>query len=184
MFRPGNERIVSLGSFSKILAPGIRIGWMHTTSKTIERIAAYGVLASAGGVSPVTSLTLAELLDSGAQGEVMAALNRAYHSRRRALCGALQEGMPPWVGFDAPSGGFFAWLTFPRQFDMSALRERAAAAGIEFYTGDVFSCELGYGNCMRLAFTYYPEPVLSDSGRRLCEVVRNHSPIQRISDAK
>ncbi|AOI46315.1 PLP-dependent aminotransferase family protein [Burkholderia oklahomensis] len=171
MYRHGDERIVSVGSFSKILAPGVRLGWMHASAAVVERLAGSGELLSAGGVSPITARVVADLLARGEQQAILDELNAIGTTRRLALSQALRETLPARVRFREPSGGYFAWLDCPASLDMGELRRRALAAGIAFHTGDVFSCRSAHGNGIRLAFTYYPEDVLLAAGRRLGDLI-------------
>ncbi|MBU9167232.1 2-aminoadipate transaminase [Burkholderia sp. SJZ115] len=171
MYRHGDERIVSVGSFSKILAPGVRLGWLHGSAALLDRLAGSGELLSAGGVSPITARVVADLLARGEQQAILDELNDIGAARRLALSRALRERLPAGVRFHEPSGGYFAWLDCPASLDMAELRRRALAAGVAFHTGDAFSCIGAHGNGIRLAFTYYPEAVLREAGRRLGELI-------------
>ena len=86
--------VVRLGSFSKSLAPGLRLGWFDAPAELRERLAAAGVIESGGCVSQFSASVVAALLEAGAYGAHVAALRLAYASRRDALAGALRERLP------------------------------------------------------------------------------------------
>ena len=83
-----------LGSFSKSLAPGLRLGWFDAPATLRERLAASGVVESGGCVSQFSASVVAALLEAGAYGAHVAALRLAYASRRDALAGALSGRLP------------------------------------------------------------------------------------------
>ena len=105
--------VVRLGSFSKSLAPGLRLGWFDAPAALRDALAAAGMVESGGCVSQFSAHVVAALLEAGAYGAHVAALRIAYASRRDALAGALGEQLPAGCRLTVPSGGFFLWLTLP-----------------------------------------------------------------------
>ena len=103
--------VVRLGSFSKSLAPGLRLGWIDAPSALRERLSADGVLESGGCVSQFSAHLVAALLAAGAYGAHVTMLRLAYASRRDALAAALREHLPAGCEFALPAGGFFLWVT-------------------------------------------------------------------------
>ncbi len=162
--------VVRLGSFSKSLAPGLRLGWLDAPAELRERLAAAGVIESGGCVSQFSASVVAALLEAGAYGAHIAALRLAYASRRDALAGALREGLPAGCHLTVPSGGFFLWLTLPPGLLASDLLPAAERHGVAFAPGRRF-CTDGDDRSLRLAFSLYDEASLAEGGRRLAVAI-------------
>lgn len=125
----GEAPVVRLGSFSKTLAPGLRVGWINASAGPLERLAAAGVLKSGGCVSQFGGSVVARLLASGGYDQHVAELRRTYASRRDALAAALREHLPAGCSFATPAGGFFIWLTLPAGLAATVLLPMAEARG-------------------------------------------------------
>ncbi len=167
--------IVSIGSFSKILAPGLRLGWLQADPRHIRRIAACGLLDSGGGLNPYTSGIVGSAIELGLAQEHLALLKATYRARLGALCKALRAELPSEVRFREPEGGFFVWLEFPPAIDTAALLPRALERGLEFMPGPRFSHRDGLRHGMRLSFAYFEIPDLEEGARRLGRLVREFS---------
>ena len=158
--------VVRLGSFSKSLAPGLRLGWIDAPADLRERLAADGVLESGGCVSQFSAHLAAALLAAGAYGAHVAMLRLAYASRRDALAAALREHLPAGCAFTVPAGGFFLWVTLPPGLTASALLPVAERHRVGFAPGRRF-CADGDDRSLRLAFSLYDEASLAEGARRL-----------------
>ena len=174
-FIPSAPGILSIGSFSKILAPGLRLGWLQAAPAVIARFVGCGLLDSGGGLNPFTSGIVRSALEIGRVGETLAFLKRTYAARLRALCSALREQLPAGVHFTEPAGGFFVWLTLPEGADTTALRAAALAENVDFMPGARFSSRDGLKNRLRLSFAYYDVPELARGAERLARVLRTAS---------
>jgi 2-aminoadipate transaminase len=161
--------VLSLGSFSKILAPGLRLGWIQGAPPLLRRLATCGFLDSGGGLAPFTSAVVGSLLERGAQEKHLRKLRQAYGSRARALAAACSKllGTPEQL----PAGGFFLWLRLPGIADTEALLPEARAAGVTFAPGSRFSTRGGQRDFLRLSFSYYGVPQLEEGVARLAEAV-------------
>ncbi|MCX6362754.1 MAG: PLP-dependent aminotransferase family protein [Actinobacteria bacterium] len=162
----GDAPVVRLGSFSKTLAPGLRVGWINASAGLLERLAAAGVLESGGCVSQFAASIVGRLLAAGDYDHHVAKLRRTYASRRDALSAALRQHLPAGCGFAVPAGGFFIWLTLPPGLLATELLPTAEAHGVAFAPGARF-CSDGDDRSLRLAFSLYDEAALSESARRL-----------------
>jgi DNA-binding transcriptional MocR family regulator len=171
-FIPSAPGILSIGSFSKILAPGLRLGWLQAAPAAIERFVGCGLLDSGGGLNPFTSGIVRSALETGRVGETLALLKETYTARLRALCAALRGQLPPGVQFTEPSGGFFVWLALPGGTDSSALRAAALAENVDFMPGERFSSRGALKDRLRLSFAYYDAPDLARGAERLARVLR------------
>ena len=163
--------VLSLGSFSKILAPGLRLGWVQADPRLLARLSQCGLLDSGGGLNPFTSALVGSALERGLVGQHLEALRREYGARARALSAALRVRLPPGSTFAEPAGGFFVWLTLPPGGDSRKLLSRGIAKGVSFVPGTRFSSREGLGDSLRLSFSYYDAELLIEGVRRLAPLV-------------
>ena len=163
--------VVRLGSFSKSLAPGLRVGWIDARPDLLKHLRAAGMIDSGGCPSQFSATVVAELLRGGAFETHVEGLRRAYASRRDALAAALREELPAGCRFSVPAGGFFIWLTLPEGVRATELLPRAEAHGVAFAPGARF-CSDGDDSSLRLAFSLYGEATLAEGARRLGAALR------------
>src|SRR5258708_23820296 len=106
------EHVISVNSFSKILAPGLRLGWVHANREIIQRLISSSLLDSGGGMNPFTSAVVHGLIESGGLEQNIANLRREYTLRLSAMDAALEQHLPAarWL---PPHGGFFFWVNLP-----------------------------------------------------------------------
>jgi len=169
-----STRVVRLGSFSKILAPGLRLGWMEADADLAPRAMDSGMLDSGGGVNHLTAHIVADYLRRGLLDAHVAGLRAAYRARRDRLMTALRRHLPSAYSFDAPGGGYFVWVRAPDGVDTTRLLTRAEAAGVSYVPGALFHGDGGDGvdrRHLRLSFSLL-SPVEMDEGvRRLASVL-------------
>ena len=163
----GHEHVMSLGTFSKILSPGLRLGWVHAAPAVLARLAGTGVVSSGGGLNPFTSALVTEVIRSGDLAANIAMLRAEYAARLGALDGALHEHLPPGLSWQRPTGGYFVWLTLPTHLDGAAIRRGCRTAGVDFREGALFSAAGGQHSAIRLAFSYYTATDLAEGVQRL-----------------
>jgi DNA-binding transcriptional MocR family regulator len=171
-----SNMVLGLGSFSKILAPGLRLGWVQAAPRHIQRLVASGLLDSGGGLNPFTSALVRVVLEEGWGDEYLERLHTTYRQRIRALHAALQTQLGSVVTYAAPTGGYFFWLRLPETVDGEALLQHAAAHKVSFRPGVRFSGQGGLRHYIRLSFAYYEDAQLAEGVRRLREVVREVYP--------
>jgi DNA-binding transcriptional MocR family regulator len=128
--------VVSIGSFTKILAPGLRVGWLEAAPTLLERISSRGYLTSGGSVAPFASDIVAELLDAGDQQEVLKALKADYQRSAAAMCAAV-SGTRCLELATVPDGGYFAWVRLPEGIRATELLPVAERHGVVFLPGPV-----------------------------------------------
>ena len=162
-----NAPIISLGSFSKILAPGLRLGWIQTGSQLMEQLTTCGLLDSGGGLNPFTSNLVRSAIELGLQQEQLGLLKNTYASRLKTLSSALKRDLGSLLSFDEPAGGFFIWAALPEEFDAAELKAAAEIAGVGYLPGSRCSPAGGLKNWMRLSFAYYGSEELEEGSRRL-----------------
>lgn len=161
-----NNRVISLGSFSKILAPGLRLGWIEAAPALLDRLANSGLLQSGGGLNPFTAEIVRSLLEQSWQDEFLAHLKTVYLSRAAALSQALRHYLPD-AQFTEPDGGFFIWVKLPQVADTAILLERLRPYHVAYHPGSKFSAEQGLRQHLRLSFAFYDETTLAEGVRRL-----------------
>jgi 2-aminoadipate transaminase len=159
--------IISLGSFSKILAPGLRLGWIQAAPALLERLVMCGLVQSGGGLNPFTSGVVRSILELGLQRAHLEWLKATYKRRAAALSQALQRELRPDVSFTVPEGGFFIWLKLPSSVDATQMLSSAGRHKVGFQPGAKFSSSQGLHNRIRLSFAYYDEQHLRQGATRL-----------------
>jgi len=166
-----SAKVISLGSFSKILAPGLRLGWLQAAPALVERIVQCGLLDSGGGLNPFTSGVVRSAMELGLMDENLTLLKETYSRRMQTMGAALRSRLPASARFIDPAGGFFIWLSLPEGTDTLDLLAKAKSRNVEFMPGSKFSSRQGLKNCLRLSFAYYDTPELLEGVERLAAVV-------------
>jgi DNA-binding transcriptional MocR family regulator len=144
--------VLSNGSFSKILGPGMRCGWIESRGDLPEKLAQSAYARSGGGMNHFTTGILLSLIQSGAQARLLDRLRDTYRQRCNALCDALEESMPSAATFHRPDGGFFVWVTLPEGTDtLAALDACQTQAGVRYQPGAWFG---DAHSSLRLSFAH------------------------------
>ncbi len=165
--------VARLGSFSKSLAPGMRVGWITAGRDLIARIRTCGVMDSGGGPNQLAAMTVAAYCEDGAFEPQVARFREAYRARRDALMSALAAHLPAGWQARMPAGGFFVWVRLPAGMSSEALLPVAEAAGMSFVPGRRFFCDSRNGDdALRLAFTLYSPAQLETAAVRLAQAMR------------
>ncbi len=159
--------ILSIGTFSKILAPGMRLGWIHGSTERLGALANSGLILSGGGLNPVTSTLATAMMRRGWQQEYLEWLRATFARRAAVMVAALREHMPPWVDYDIPTGGYFVWLRLPTDADGRALRVLANSHGVDVRHGAQFSPTGALGNHLRLSYSFYDDEDIAEGVARL-----------------
>jgi 2-aminoadipate transaminase len=166
--------IFSIGSFSKILAPGLRLGWIQANQALLHRLVKSGLLESGGGLNPFTSKLVQSALELGLQLDHLIKLKTVYGQRMVFLSAALRRHLGSSASFSEPNGGFFIWLRLPEQIDAEAFLSEARRHNVSFQPGVRFSSRQSLKNYVRLCFSFYDTPELETAASRLADVLRNH----------
>ncbi len=164
------EGVVYLGSFSKTIASGLRVGWAVAPHGVREKL----VLAAEAAIlcpSNYTQLTVSEYLATQPWREQIKTFREVYRERRDALLESLQALMPEGTTWTIPAGGFYSWLTLPEGLDATAMLPRAVANLVAYVPGTGFYVDGQGRQNMRLSYCY-PEPERIREGvRRLAAVI-------------
>jgi 2-aminoadipate transaminase len=158
--------IISLGSFSKILAPGLRLGWIQTDPQHLQALVTCGLLDSGGGLNPFTSGIVRGLVETGGLKAHIAQLCATYQRRAAAMEAALRKHLPT-AFYRAPQGGYFFWVKLPGVEDAEALLKRAETYQVSYRPGGRFSSRGGLRDYVRLCFAFYEAERLEEGMARL-----------------
>ena len=165
------ERTLHLGSFSKIFAPGFRIGWILGPEPLLEQI--YVCKQCLDLCPPVLDQYMAcEFMASGMLDANLAKTIVEYRRRRDLMVSLLEKYMPEGVSWTYPEGGLFLWLTLPEGIDTVALYDRALSAGVAYVAGSFFYTDGSHRNTMRMNFSFIDEAKMEPGIRLLASLVR------------
>jgi 2-aminoadipate transaminase len=166
----GGERVTYASSFSKTVAPGLRIGWFVLPAELAQRLEERAVSTY---ISPpfVTQATVHELLERGSFAPNLERIRGLLRSRRDAMLEALGRELAGRASWSRPEGGYFVWAELP--VETAALLERAEARGVTFVKGaDFFPASSGGGTrAARLAFSYESPSSISEGVSVLASLV-------------
>ncbi len=162
--------VVYLGSFSKTLAPGLRVGWALAPPGVRDKL----VLATEAAMlshSMFAQLAVDRYLATQPWDDQLKVFREMYRDRRDAMLGSLAAQMPAGVTWTRPAGGFFVWVTLPGGIDTNTMLPRAVNARVVFVPGTGFYADGNGHNAMRLSYCH-PSPERIRTGvTRLASVV-------------
>lgn len=165
--------VVYTGTFSKIVAPALRTGWITGPSELIGVIAKAKQAADLHS-SAIDQRALYELLQHFDIEAHIRIISREYHSRMKLLAGELSTARWKAASFREPRGGMFLWLELPSGINTSRLLPYAVEQGVAFVPGEVFYAANPLKNAMRLNFTHTPPELLPAAVRRLEAALENY----------
>ncbi|MDH3598844.1 MAG: PLP-dependent aminotransferase family protein [Candidatus Tectomicrobia bacterium] len=163
--------VISLGSFSKILAPGLRLGWVQANPAIIQRFIAAGMTASGGGLNHFVSTLVHAVLERDLLTSNIATLRAAYSERVQALAAALQTRLPHEISFAIPGGGYFFWLNCQPAINTETLLPLAQKAGVSYRPGPGFSPSKEFTQSLRVSFALYEVDALEQAVERLAQAL-------------
>ena len=173
-----DEEVIYLGTFSKIFAPGLRLGWVVAPRPILGKLLLAKQAADLCG-SAYTQLTAERYFGGTRWRRVLQDLTRTYAERRDAMVAALEEHFPAEARFTVPEGGFFVWVEMPAFLDLKSILAEAVEHGVTYVPGDAFFPDGRGRNCMRLAFCYAEPEAINEGIRRLAEVLEDRLELYR-----
>ena len=164
------ERTLYLGSFSKVFAPGFRLGWILGAPELLDQI--YVCKQALDLCPPVFDQYIAaEFMGSGALDANLQKSIALYRAKRDKMLALLGQYMPAGVSWTHPEGGLFLFLTLPEGFDTVALYDRALSAGVAYVAGSFFYPDGSHRNTMRINFSFLDASRMEAGVKLLAEVI-------------
>ncbi|MFF1561213.1 PLP-dependent aminotransferase family protein [Streptomyces sp. NPDC058279] len=169
---PGaQDRTALLGSFSKVMAPGLRLGWLRAPAPLL-RAAVVAKQAADLHTSTVNQLAAAHYLAAVDLDAHVATVRDAYRVRRDALLAGLPEALPPGSEWNRPEGGMFVWARLPAGYDATALLKSAVAHDVAYVPGAPFFTGTPDHRTLRLTFVTHTPVEIAEGLRRLGRALR------------
>ena len=164
-------RVITLFTFSKILAPGFRIAWILANPEIIEKFLM--AKQSADLCSPVfVQKIIAEYMKRGLLEKNLVNTISLYKSRRDHMLGCFEKFMPEGVKWTKPEGGLFLFITLPEHMNADDLLELAVKRNVAYVKGSVFYCNDCGKNTMRINFSYSDPDTITKGVKRLAAVIK------------
>lgn len=173
----GVDRVVYLGTFSKIFAPGVRLGWVHAQPGILHKIN-IGKQGADLCSSNLAQMMITSYFQQADWRAYVKRLNNVYRERRNAMLDSLAEFMPKEVHWTHPEGGLFVWATMPSYLDATNMLPRAIARNVAYVPGEGFYAGGEGKNCMRLNFSFVEPDKIRRGIEHLAEVIRDHMELR------
>ena len=166
------ERVITVGSFSKVLAAGLRLGWVIASPEIISALYNGGERAMGGGANPFVSHIVADFCEDGRLDQHISSLRETYQRRRDAMLSALESHMPEAVSWNEPAGGYFIWLNLTHGLSASEVVRTADERGVTCLAGPAFFADGAGDEHIRLAFSYVSPDQIDTGIALLAQVIR------------
>ena len=163
-------RVLYVGSFSKIVAPGVRLGYMVAPQEVIQRAMSF---KGGGGVNQFAALAVQEYA-KGNMDIHIDEQNQSLRVKRDAMLAALGENFGDQAQWSKPEGGLYVWLEMPEDVDLAGLQEQSFNEGVGYYNGTMFSPEGRGANCARLCFGHPPAEHVAEGVAELARIFERH----------
>lgn len=172
------ERVIYVGTVSKIFAPGARIGWVAAPRPVREKLV---LLREAADLCPsaLTQMIVESWLSEHPWREQVKRFREVYRERAEVALAALAEDLPPECTWTVPSGGFYIWVTVPPGIDTSAMLARAIQRRVAYVPGTGFYADGQGRNQLRLSYSYPPPGRIREGIVRLGEVLYEELDVVR-----
>jgi 2-aminoadipate transaminase len=165
------DNVIYLGSFSKLVSPGFRVGWAIVPDELVTTWnicrPMFDVGSPALNQEIVAELHVGNWLDSHID-----KLIKGYRSRRDTLIGALEKYMPEGCSWTKPHGGFYSWVTTPKGIDHDSLFKTAAKNKVMYFTGNFFFLDNKHHDHFRLCFSRPDEDVIVEAIKRIAQALK------------
>ena len=165
-------RVIFLGTFSKILIPGFRLGWVCANQEILQKfiLCKQGADLQAGTINQIAA---ANFMDEFDIFEHIETLKRVYKNRRNTMLAAMDTYFPEGVTFTRPAGGLFTWVVLPESINTKELGMKAIENNVAFVPGGSFFPNGGNEHCMRMNYSMMNEEKIEEGIKRLGELIKN-----------
>ena len=168
-------QVIYVGSFSKTIAPGMRMGYLVAPPEVVSRAWAFKM---GGAVNHFAALTIAEYITSGDLESHVREQNESLRIKRDAMLASLGENFGDAATWTKPEGGLYVWLTLPEGADLDAVQEQSFQEGVGYYSGVMFSPEGRGHNSARLCFGYPTAEENNEGVAELARILERHGVIR------
>ncbi len=165
------DLIIYFGTFSKILSPGFRMGWINAREEIIEKVNLI-MQASALQTPTINALVISKYLDMFDIDEHVEKIRAVYKRRAQLMIDTMRAEFPPQVKFTDPDGGLFTWVELPEGIDTRELAPKAMAQNVAYVPGSGFYPSGNTKNCMRLNYSNATDERIVEGIKRLGKVLR------------
>ncbi|GAB6147356.1 aminotransferase-like domain-containing protein [Desulfocicer niacini] len=164
------ERVVYTGTFSKVFAPGFRVGWLIAPSEIREKMT-FIKAADDLQVSTFTQMLIYDALkDSFYDGQIKR-VRKYYMDQRNLMISAMKHYLPDWVTYQVPQGGFFVWCSLPAKINTVKMLDMAFQSKVAYIPGQPFYSHGEGKNCLRLSFSLPSKEEINLGMSRLAKVL-------------
>jgi DNA-binding transcriptional MocR family regulator len=170
----GPAGVILLGTFSKILFPGLRIGWLVVPEVLVGPLSELKVCTDLS-TGLLTQMAVHEFCARGGLDSHLVRIRERNRARLAAMLGALEKQMPAGVEWTRPNGGMACWLRLPKGIDSEVVAEEAGRRGVAVTPGPAFHVDGGGRDGMRLCFVREGEERIAEGIRKLAETIRDLS---------
>ncbi len=165
-------QVLYVGSFSKIIAPGLRMGYLVAPQEVIQRALSF----KSGGVNEFAALAIGEYLKNNMYQHIDEE-NQVLRVKRDAMLASLGENFGAAARWTTPKGGLYIWLQLPEGADLAGLQEQAFSEGVGYYAGSMFSPDGSGTNCARLCFGHPSVELIYDGVAEMARILERHGRI-------
>ncbi|MEF8847531.1 MAG: PLP-dependent aminotransferase family protein [Candidatus Thermoplasmatota archaeon] len=164
-------RVIYMSTFSKILAPGFRLGWMNASKEIIDRLTL--AKQAADLCTNVFSQYVAyEYINGGYLDQQVKKIRKMYKKKRDVMLEAIEKHFPQGVNWTIPKGGMFIWIELPKSLDTRLMFKKALGKKVAYVIGEAFFPDGGNYNSMRLNFSYSDDETIREGIKRLAELIK------------
>ena len=163
--------VIYLGTFSKILAPGYRIGWVCAEEHILAK---YNFMEQAASLqaSTIGQMETSKLIDMFDLDAHVNTIRECYRKRRDVMMATMEREFPPEAKFTHPNGGLFTWVELPEYINTNEMAKQCLARNVAYVPGDGFFPDAGHNNCIRLNYSCMPEEKIEKGMTILGEVIK------------
>ncbi|PNX45526.1 MAG: hypothetical protein BV459_08265 [Thermoplasmata archaeon M11B2D] len=164
-------RVIYIGTFSKVLAPGFRLAWVIASEEIINK---FSLTKQSSDLcsNMFVQYVAYEYIKGGYLDIQIKHIKQLYHRKRDVMIQALQEYFPKEAKWTIPGGGMFLWVTLPKNVNTRLMFKRAVAKKVAYVVGDAFYPDSSNYNSMRLNFSYSDDDVIREGIKRLADVIK------------
>ncbi len=165
-------RVIYISTFSKILAPGFRLGWVIASKEIIDKFI-FAKQAADLCTNVFSQYVAYEYVSGSYLDKQVVKIKKMYKQKRDIMLESLKKYFPKEAKWTVPEGGMFIWVTLPKKINANLMLQKSIAKKIAYVSGDAFYPDGGNYNSMRLNFSFSEDKIIKEGIRRLAEVIKD-----------